>query len=162
MEPSDLLEHKHSHKRLASQPQFKPMKKGKFPKPFKTMGGMRLHSTDLIDVSDTHCVIFIWRDGDELIDSLFLGWLMCKLRSGELSPLFEMHLHPSHKGLHVKMPCKTDLDYTSRQLPGAPEFDLKFQRMLDPRSEKDREILIADFCKRCGIEIGDENSLWNS
>lgn len=163
MEPYHLIDHKRVKKRLASLPAFKPMKKGKFPKPFKTMGGgTRTFSTELIDVSDTHCVIFIWRDGEELTDSMFLAWLLCKLSNGDLSPLFEMHLHPSHKGLHVKIPCKTDLDYTNRQLPGAPEFDLKMRRTLDPREQNDREILIAEFCKRCGIATGDENSLWNS
>jgi hypothetical protein len=161
MKPNELAAHKKSEKRLNELPIFKAMKKGKLPKPFKAMGGARLFATDLIDVSETHCVIFIWRDGPELTDSMFLGWLMCKLHGGQLSPLFELHLHPSHKGLHIKTPCKTQLNYTDRQLPGAPELDLKMPKMLDPREERDRHILIAEFCRRCGIKIGDKESLWS-
>ena len=161
MTPHELVAHKKSEKRLADLPAFKPMKKGKLPKPFKTMGGPRLFATDIIDVSDTHCVIFIWRDGEELTDSMFLAWLMCKLSSGQLSPLFELHLHPSHKGLHVKTPCKTELNYTDRQLPGAPELDLHMERMLDPRDDGDRHLLIAEFCNRCGIQLGSKDNLWN-
>lgn len=162
MNPKDLAAHKKFEKRLKTLPQFKQMKKGKLPKPFKTMGGLRLYSTEIIDVSDAHCVIFIWRDGEEITDSIFLAWLFCKLANGDLSPIFEMHLHPSHKGLHAKTPCLTELNYTNRQLPGAPELDLKTQSEYDPRDPDDRTILINIFCDRCGIKIGDEDNLWNS
>ena len=164
MNPKDLLAHKKTEKRLESVPAFKPMKKGKLPKPFRAMGGKRLFATELLEVSDTHWAIFIWRDGPEITDSLFLGYLFCKLSNGDLSPLFEFHLHPSHKGIHGKTPCNTELNYTNRQLPGAPELNLKSQveRQLDPRNESDRLILIDNFCNACGITIGQKNDLWNS
>ena len=164
MKPKDLREHKKALKLLDSSPEFKQMKRGKFPKPFKTMGSPRLFTTGLLNVSDTHCVIFIWRDGPEITDSLFLGYLFCKLNNSDLYPLFEFHLHPSHKSIHGKTPCNTESNYTNRQLPGAPELKIasKVARQLDPRSESDRAILIGDFCDSCGITIGKKNGLWNS
>lgn len=164
MDPRDLQSHKAVLKRLVSTPEFKPMKKGKLPKPFKTMGGPRLHTTGLCDVSTSHSVIFIWRDGETLQDSMFLAWMFCKLQNGDISPLFEMHLHPSHKGLHGKTPCKTESNYTNRQLPGAPEFDLnpRSKPILDPRDAADRVILITRFCQICGISIGEDDGLFGS
>lgn len=160
MDARDLLAHKKSPKRLATMPHFKPLKKGKLPKPFKTMGGSRLFSTDIIDVSDTHSVIFIWRDGSELTDTMFLAWMLCKLNNGDFSPLYEFHFHPSHKGMHAKIPCRTQFNYTNRQLPGAPEFNLHSANIPDPRTACDRGILIVRFCKACGIDLGDEQNLW--
>ena len=75
-----------------------------------------------------------------LTDSAFFGWLLCELQNGVLYPLLEFHYHPSHKGVHAKMPCNTELDYTQRQLPQAPELNLKALPGLDPRTEDGRAI----------------------
>lgn len=161
MNPKELANHKTASKRLDSAVVFKALKRGKLPKPLHKLGGARIQSTDLLKVSDTHQVVFIWRDGELLTDSAFFGYLFCVLDTNELSPLLEMHFHPSHKGLHVKLPCKTQFDYTSRMLPGAPELALTTRHGIDPRQENDRFVLIDRFCKCCGIAMGLEGGLLN-
>lgn len=59
------------------------------------------------------------------------------------------------------MPCNSQSDYTSRQLPGAPELNLATKGTLDPLTEVGRLALIHQFCKACGIDIGLEGGLWN-
>ncbi|WP_250529269.1 hypothetical protein [Caballeronia sp. ATUFL_F1_KS4A] len=81
-------------------------------------GASACQATDLIPVSDAHCVLFMWRDGEELMDRSFYGHLLWTLPQGDLSPLLEFHYHPSHKGVHCKMPCETTIDYRNRLLPG--------------------------------------------
>ncbi|MFZ2269550.1 MAG: hypothetical protein WAV95_18395 [Azonexus sp.] len=162
MTPAELSQHKAAPKRLSATPSFHKTKAGlKLPKPFEKMRGRNLYSTGELAVSDTHRVFFFWRDGDLLSDSKFFGWLMCELKNGQLYPLFEFHYHPSHKGVHAKLPCKTQLDYTQRQLPQAPELALKTGHDLDPRTEEGRQALIHQFCKACGISMGREGGLWN-
>lgn len=124
MSPTELAQHKAAPKRLASEIVFKSLKRGKLPKPFHKMGGSRVRSTDIIPVSDTHRVLFVWRDGELKTDSAFFAWMMSAVGDYALYPLFELHCHPSHKGLHAKLPCKTDINYAGRQLPGAPELTL--------------------------------------
>ena len=164
MTPKELREHKKSPKRLLESPEIAVLKKGKLPTPFKTMGSSRLFATKLLKVSDTHYMVLMWRDGDVVTDTLFLGWLLCQLHDGSFFPLFEYHLHPSHKGIHAKTPCNTELNYTNRLLPSAPELNLKSssERQLDPRNSHDRLILIDNFCNACGIKIGSEENLWNA
>jgi hypothetical protein len=154
MTPKELQGHKHSPKRLTKVPQFSKFTRNKLPKPFKHIGGPRFQSTGLVDVSDTHAVIFYWRNGEILTDTAFYGHLMCRLGNNSLNPLFEFHWHPSHKGFHCKIPCRTEFNYTDRLLPGAPEFSIKTKR-LDPRNENDRITLIYTFCRACGIALGE-------
>lgn len=161
MSPRDLRAQKAQEKRLAINPAFKTMKKGKCPKPFAKMGGPRLSCTDLIDVSPFHQVIFIWKDGQIRTDRSFYGWLFKKVSPRGLLPLLEMHWHPSHKGLHVKMPCNTEQDYLNRQLPGAPELGVNTVKAYDPKIESDRLELIEHFCVAAGIKIGNPETLWN-
>ena len=161
MTPKELANHKAVPKRLAGLPPFKTVKRGKFPKPLHKMGGPRIQATELINVSDAHCIVFIWRDGELRTDSAFLAYMFCVLSDGALYPLFEMHFHPSHKGLHGKLPCKTESDFTSRARPGAPELALSSRDGLDPRVQGDRNNLIERFCKACGIAMGNEGGLWN-
>lgn len=162
MNPKELTAHKTADKRLSAAPSFhKAISGGKLPKPFDKMRSSRLHTTGQLIVSDTHRAFFFWRDGEQLSDCAFFAWLMCELESGKLSPLFEFHYHPSHKGLHAKLPCKTDLDYTQRQLPHAPEFALKTPAGIDPRTDNGRKHLIGAFCKACGIHLGQEGGLWS-
>ena len=161
MSPKELAAHKTVPKRLAAAVAFKALKRGKLPKPLHKMGGPRMQSTDFIEVSDTHRVVFVWRDGELRTDSAFFGYLFCMLEAGEMSPLFEMHFHPSHKGLHIKLPCKTESDYTSRMLPGAPELALSIRHDIDPRQEKDSEVLIDRFCGSCGVAMGSVGGLLN-
>jgi hypothetical protein len=155
MTPTDLRSHKNASKVLAVRPAFKGLKRGKLPKPFHKMGGARLYTTDLLWLSDVYCVIFMYRDGEILSDTAFFGHLMHSVGEHALYPLFEFHWHPSHKGFHAKTPCKTDLDYTNRMLPGAPELRINTRSELDPRDEDDRTALINEFCEACGISIAD-------
>jgi hypothetical protein len=162
MSPKELASHKAAPKRLSSLPDFKIMKRGKLPKPLHKMGGARIQATELISVSDTHNVFFAWRDGEIRTDSAFYAYLFCILGNGDLSPLFILHLHPSHKDVHAKLPCNTENNYTNRELPGAPELALSTDREnLDPRRSDDRLHLIECFCKACGITMGTEGGLWN-
>lgn len=161
MSPFDLREHKKFVKQLPEIPSFKVLlrRQNKLPKPFKNIGGPRIHATSLIDVSDTHVVFFYWRSGELLSDRSFYGYLLCKNNRSELIPIFEFHWHPSHKGLHCKLPCKTTLDYTGRLLPQAPELNLKTRSALDPQKEADRLKLVAIFCDACGVGLPDQDPL---
>ena len=125
------------------------------------MGGIRYQWTEIQAVSDIHRIVFIWRNGELRTDTAFFAYLFFALQNGELYPLTEFHLHPSHKGGHMKVPCETQYDYTERFLPGAPELKISGVGQLDPRLEKDRDILIARFCYAVGIKTGKDNGLWN-
>jgi hypothetical protein len=170
MNPKDLAAHKHVDKFLPELPKFKKLTKDKLPKPFNRMGRPGLQTSELMPVSDEHRVLFLWRDGPERTDRSFFAYLLCVLQNGDLYPLFEMHYHPSHKGLHCKLPCKTTSDYRNRLLPGAPELDLKSHQDFDPRSKHDREALITLFCNAVGVripatvapmEVNLQGELWN-
>jgi len=146
-------------KRLAEKPVFKAIKKGKFPRPFARMGGPRMSATELIDVSPSHQVFFLWKDGQILTDRSFYAWLVKRVGTSSLYPLLEMHWHPSHKGLHIKTPCQATVDYTDRQLPGAKELDIRTVEMYDPKDEDGRLQLIGKFCEIAGIDLGPEGAL---
>lgn len=161
MSPKELAAHKATAKRLATVPVFKPIKRGKLPKPLHKMGSPRLQATDLIAVSDTHRIVFMWRDGEQRSDRAFFAYLFCELQDQALYPLCELHFHPSHKGVHAKLPCNTEIDYSSRLLPGAPELALSSPIGLDPGDEKHRLQLIEQFCSTCGIGMGSEGGLWS-
>lgn len=160
MTPKELALHKAAYKQLQCVPVYKPLKRNKLPKPLHKMGSLRIQATDLLAVSDTHRVVMMWRDGETRQDSAFLAWMFCILESQDLYPLFEFHFHPSHKGVHCKLPCKTQSDYTSRQLPGAPELGLVTLEGLDPRIDIDRQKLTLQFCKACGITLVSEKDTW--
>jgi hypothetical protein len=157
MTPQDLRAHKNAPKKLQETPVFKPQARKKLPKSFAKLGGPRIHSTGMLEVSASHVAFMYWRDGDILTDRSFYAYLFCRLASGSLSPLFEFHWHPSHKGFHCKTPCKTLNDYTDRALPGAPELALKTDFKLDPRNAADRTKLVLDFCGWCGISLPDND-----
>ncbi|WP_250532610.1 hypothetical protein [Caballeronia sp. AZ10_KS36] len=157
LKPKDLAAHKDACKTLSGSPKFRPMVKQRWPKPFNKMARPRVQATDLIPVSDDHAVLFLWRDGDQLEDRSFYGHLVCTMPHGDIYPLFELHYHPSHKGLHCKLPCNTSSDYRNRLLPGAPELDLKLPRRFDPRAANDRAALIVLFCNAVGITISNEH-----
>lgn len=161
MTPKELASHKAALKRLADMPAFKPLKRGKLPKPLHKMGGPRIQASEMLHVSDSHRVVFLWRDGELRTDSKFFAFLFCVMGDGELSPLFELHFHPSHKGVHAKLPCNTEPNYSSRLLPGAPELSLSGSDDLDPRLIEDRSSLIERFCAACGIAMGQEGGFWN-
>ena len=160
MIPKELAQHKAAVKHLRGVPVFKLLKRGKLHKPLHKMGGARIMATDLIPVSGLHQAVLMWRDGETLQDSAFMAWLFCLLENGDLYPLFEMHFHPSHKGVHCKLPCKTENDYTNRQLPGAPEFGLLTAEGPDPRTESHRQQLTMQFCETCGITLTQEKDPW--
>ena len=162
MTPSELKWHREVLKRLEELPAFHSGKRSiKLPRPFhKSMRGPRYHATGEVVVSPNHRAFFFWRDGPLRTDSAFFAWLMLKLPNDELYPLIEMHYHPSHKGLHVKLPCETSTDYTSRMLPNAPELNLNLPTDTDPRQESGRLKLIDRFCEICGIQLGRGGDLW--
>ena len=156
MEPRELKAHKDAPKTLNSYPAFKPLNKksNSFPRPLDALGRRKnAHATGLLSVSDTHSAFFLYRDGEILTDRAFYGFLFCHLENGSLYPLHEFHWHPSHKGLHCKIPCKTQIDYKGRQLVQAPEFNLSMVRPHDPANESDRNHLIRLFCKACGVTM---------
>lgn len=165
MNPKDLVAHKNVRKCLCGVPKFKRLVRKSLPKPFNRIGRQGSQATDLIAVSDDHRVIFFWHDGPERTDRSFYAYLLCVTRNGDLYPLFELHYHPSHKGLHCKTPCKTSADYRNRLLPGAPELNLNASRDFDPRLEHDRAELIRIFCEAVGVEtaikIYRQGELWN-
>lgn len=89
-----------------------------------------------------------------------MAWLFCVLENQSLYPLFELHFHPSHKGVHCKLPCNTENDYTDRQLPKVPELELMTAKELDPRIDAHRQQLIVQFCEACGIALASKEDLW--
>ena len=103
-------------------------------------------------------MLLMWRDGEEITDRAFYGHLLWALPQGDLYPLLEFHYHPSHKGVHCKMPCETAIDYRNRLLPGAPELNLGTSRILDPRVPDDRSALVVLFCRAAGITISNEQN----
>jgi hypothetical protein len=164
MTPTELAQHKATPKRLGAIPIFGALKSGKLPKPLHKLGGPRLKGTGLLDLSAQHKAFFAWRDGEARTDRAFFAYLFWVTPSQGLYPLFILHYHPSHKGLHAKLPCNTGLDYEGRELPGAPELALRGSRtgqMIDPRDPNDRLLLIERFCASCGITLGEGGGLWN-
>lgn len=165
MTPKEIKAHKTAKKKLEAIPEFKNQKRGKLSRPFKGLGGPRIESTGMIDVSSDHLVFMYWRDGPIFTDRSFYGYLFVKLANRKISPIFEFHWHPSHKGFHCKTPCKTMNDYTDRTLPGAPELGLKTEPKLDPRNKEDRLKLVMVFCELCGIDLPDTDpntgKLWS-
>lgn len=155
MERKKLREIKRQTKTLRRL-DFKPLRKGKLPRPFDRQGGARLSSTGLIEVAPGLSVLFMVRDGASVERRAFYGYLM-QHSSGGLVPLAIMHYHPSHKGVHLLTNCGTDRDYTERLLPGAPELALRTPDGLDPASERGRLQLVNDFCLRCGIRIAPDD-----
>jgi hypothetical protein len=164
MTPRDLKAHKETPKRLESKPVFKPQARKKLPKPLHRVGGPRIESTGLLNVSADHVMCAFWKDGQILTDRAFYAYLFCRLSDGALGPLFEFHWHPSHKGFHCKTPCNTTGDYTNRVLAGAPELALKTNHRLDPKNDDDRMKLVMIFCEWCGVSLPDNDanshSLW--
>lgn len=158
MKPHDLHAHKKAPKQLKAVPVFKPQARNKLPKPFKKLGGSRIESTGMMDVSADHVAFMYWRDGDILTDRSFFAYLFCRMANNDLSPLFEFHWHPNHKGFHCKTPCRTINDYTNRTLPGAIELALKTDSRLDPKNHADRLKLVMYFCELCGIVLPDNDS----
>lgn len=167
MEKIDIKKHKFAPKRLAGMPKFGPMKKAKLPGYLGKMKSKRLHSTNLIDVSDNHAIVFYWRDGEVLSDTAFFAALFNKLQDGNVYPLFEFHWHPSHKGFHCKTPCGSPLDYTNRSLPKAVELGMTTKAHLDPRNASHRVELVHVVCRACNIALGPcdqdglQGDIWN-
>lgn len=153
MTPRELLAHKNAAKQLPEVPKFKPQRRNKLPRPFHKLGGPRIQSTGMLEVSADHVAMMFWQDGQILTDRSFYAYLFCKLANGSLSPILEFHWHPSHKGFHCKTPCMTESNYTDRMLPGAPELALKTQPGTDPANPLDLTKLVFIFCEICGISL---------
>lgn len=162
MNAFELRTHKQASKRLVSGFSFKAIKKNDLPKPLHKLSGSRIKSTGLLAVSETHKVVMYWRDGALRTDCAFYAHLFCELQNKTLYPLLEFHFHPSHKGIHVKVPCETELDYSERHLVQAPELNLTTQSDLDPRNEQDLKQLISAFCSACGVSMDQAGDLWSA
>jgi len=156
MSPQELKSHKEHTKRLASLPVFTPLakKKNGLPKPLDMLGRRKeVFGSGLMKVSDTHIAFFLYRDGEILTDRAFYGYLFCELKNASLYTLYEFHWHPSHKGIHCKLPCNTDNNYAGRLLVQAPELQIQSSSSLDPANEQDRLELVRMFCEKCGVSV---------
>jgi hypothetical protein len=154
-----LAAHKSAPKALVNAPTFLPAKRGKLPKPLDKIGGSRVQATGLIEVAEGYSVWFMWKDGETLLQSSFYGYLFFHV-GPNLYPLCHFHWHPSHKPIHFKAPCDTDMNYTNRGLPGAKELNVTTPtEPYDPRQSGDRIRLIEIFCATCGIDFGERHLL---
>lgn len=153
MTPQDLRAHKQAAKTLAKIPSFKEIKRGALPPPLNRIKSKRIQATEMLDVGGNYVAVFFWRNGLILSDRAFYGHLFLKIATERLYPVFEFHWHPSHKGFHCKVPCRTEQDYTDRMLPSAPELAIKTKPTLDPSIEADRNALIEVFCNAAGIAL---------
>lgn len=160
MKRRTLLIHKKVKKALLDTPVFSIIKRGKLPKPLDRVGGPQVQATGLIDVAEGYSAWFMWKGGETLVQTAFYGFLFHHVGQNNLYPLCHFHWHPSHKPIHFKSPCDSDLNYTNRGLPAARELNLASPEVpYDPRVEVDRLRLIELFCKACGIEFGHGNLL---
>lgn len=156
MEPRALRDHKAAQKTMESIPEFRPLSKknNQLPRPLDGLGRRKnAFATELISLSSSYRALFLYRDGEILTDKAFYGYLFACQEGGVLYPLYELHWHPSHKGLHCNLPCNTVLNYSGRLLVQAPELSLKMSRPYDPAQQGDREILIREFCRLCGVTL---------
>lgn len=156
MTPNELKTHKKHKKVLDSLPSFNALSKrgSKLPRPLDGLGRRKdVYVSGLIEVSNSHAVFFLYRDGQILTDRAFFGYLFCVLQNKSLNTLYEFHWHPSHKGIHCKLQCNTSLNYTGRLLVQAPELQLAPPSELDPAKEADRVKLVQMFCAKCGIHL---------
>ena len=156
MEPRELKSHKQHHKSLKEYPTFSPLsKKGnKLPRPLDRLGRRKeAHGSGIVRVSDSHVAFFLYRDGEILTDRAFYAYLFCELQNETLYTLYEFHWHPSHKGIHCKVPCRTSGNYAGRLLAQAPELQITKTSSLDPANDSDRKLLVEIFCTKCGIAL---------
>lgn len=160
MKKKTLSLHKRATKLLSEVPAFNLSKRGKLPKPLHQIGGPRIHMTQLIPVAEKYCVWFMWKDGVTLEQTSFYAYLFHTVGESNLYPLCHFHWHPSHKPLHIKTPCGSDLNYTNRNLPSSNELNLsRHNKRFDPRIEQHRLELIEVFCQACGIQFGHKTLL---
>ena len=59
MTPEDLKKHKLLRKQLKKVPEFSAQKRNKLPRPFNKLGGYRIHSTGMLDVSSNHVIFYV-------------------------------------------------------------------------------------------------------
>jgi len=152
MERKHLYKLKRTGKKPLSECHFAPAKKGKLPKPLDRLGGPRLKVTPVYDVGDGLKVIFVWKTGPYLETRSLYGRLFQETERGML-PIVRLDYHPSHKNLHVKVNCETEIDLVNRDLVKTKEFSLT-NVALDPDIEEDRLHFVAIFCERFGIRLG--------
>ena len=152
MNPRQLAEFKNMKKTMEPNPSFHQGTHSKsYPKPLNRFKSSSMVS-DLIYVADKQVVLFAYKQSELLIDCKFYAY-WGTLIDGKFTPIMIVHYHPSHKGMHAKVPCKTDRDYTSRELPGAPELQIHKDKLPDMRTERGINELITLFCKSAGIMI---------
>ena len=155
MKKRKLAEIKNLNKNLYGTPKFFTGSHSKeYPKPLNKLRGYDF-TTDLIDVGNNCVLLFAYRRRGLAIKCKFYAYFGLKTTDNKLFPLMIMHYHPDHKGIHSKLPCETDeqIDYTSRELPGAPELNLANGMEPDIRTDEGINQLICLFCNATGINI---------
>lgn len=158
MNPRQLREFKELNKELKEFPKFFAGTHGKdYPKPMKQLRKYDMVS-DILEVANNHIVVFAYRRKPLSIDCKFYAYWGLKNSDGKLIPIMIMHYHPDHKGIHVKLPCKTDpnIDFTSRELPGAPELNIYGKESPDIRTDEGVKQLVNLFCSASGTSIKEQ------
>ena len=155
MEPQELSRLKKSQKIIRSAPIFQKGKCSKhYPKPLNAFSNTFLVS-ELIPVANDQFVVFAYRRNNEIEDCKFYGYWGTMHSENLFSPIMELHYHPSHKGIHIRVPCRTNKDYTGRSLVQAPELNIVPNQAPDIRTDQGIRQLICIFCKTAGIELLD-------
>ena len=112
--------------------------------------------SELLSVAPNQVVLFAYKRAALLEDCKFWAYWGFLLATGEFQPMAEWHYHPSHKGIHCKVPCGTDKDYTSRMLAQAPELSVCPQKMPDVRTSAGIDQLIGIVCEKLSIHMPQE------
>lgn len=123
-----------------------------YPKPLNRFRGT-CYVSELLSVAEHQVVLFVYKRAAIAEDCKFYAYWGFRLTTGEYEPLLEWHYHPSHKGIHCKVPCETTLVYTSRQLVNAPELSVCFGKQPDIRTEWGVQEMIGLFCKKLNIRL---------
>ena len=123
-----------------------------YPKPLNLFRGTCCVSK-LLPVAEHQVVLFAYKRAAIEEDCKFYAYWGFLLTTGEYEPLMEWHYHPSHKGIHCKVPCETTLSYTSRQLVNAPELSVCLGKRPDIRTDWGVQEMIGLFCGKLNIRL---------
>lgn len=157
MEPQRLRAAQRAPK-VIRQVTFRPLKRGKLPRPFDKTGGPRLSYAGPLALGAGYSALFLVRSGATRERRAFYGYLLQDQPGADWVPLAALHYHPSHKGLHLVVNCGDLPDFTGRLLPGAPELALRTARAYDPDDAQGRLQLIQVFCDRLNIRLAPDDA----
>jgi len=157
MERKALRQIKQTAGRRLSGVESIPARRAKLPKPLDKLAGGNLRATPLYEVGGDIRATFVWRTGDILEKRALFGHLFRNTARG-IEPLARLDYHPSHKNLHVVLPCDVSIDLTNRHVVQGRELALR-KVELDPDNETDRRRFVSTFCERFNIKLGEEGLL---